>query len=138
MDPSLEILVPRNALISTSVRNVGNPEVTSKTTVCRNELPVIPLTYNNPARPRREHLQQRTCSRALYQACPPPSSAQEMRARGRSGSGCWYIIEWDSYWDRLFLIHISTSSGTEYDASLQFGCVRPVIRRDILASTSRR
>ena len=36
------------------------------------------------ARPRREHLQQRTCRQALYQACPPPSFAQEKQARGRS------------------------------------------------------
>jgi hypothetical protein len=50
-------------------------------------LPVCPLTYNNPARPRREHLQQRTCRQALYQACLPPSSAQEKRARGRSICG---------------------------------------------------
>src|ERR1700720_3771886 len=28
--------------------------------------------------------QMRTCWQALYQACPPPSSAQEKRARGRS------------------------------------------------------
>src|SRR5467141_2051066 len=41
----------------------------------------------SPARPRREHLQQRTCGQALYQACPPPSSAQEKRARGRSRCG---------------------------------------------------
>ncbi len=38
----------------------------------------------SPARPRREHPQQRTCRQALYQACPPPSFAQEKRARGRS------------------------------------------------------
>src|SRR5271168_5567020 len=49
--------------------------------------PVCPLTYNNPARARREHLQQRTCRQALYQACLPPSSAQEKRARGRSICG---------------------------------------------------
>src|SRR5258705_1464872 len=35
-------------------------------------------------RPRRERLQQRTCWQALYQSCPPPSSAHEKRARGRS------------------------------------------------------
>src|SRR5260370_31413170 len=38
----------------------------------------------SPARPRREHPQQRTCRQALYQPCPPPSFAQEKRARGRS------------------------------------------------------
>src|SRR5712692_5175108 len=27
----------------------------------------------SPARPRREHLRQRTCRQALYQSCPPPS-----------------------------------------------------------------
>src|SRR5260370_16302343 len=51
------------------------------------QFPSSLLTYNNPARPRREHLQQRTCWQALYQACPPPSSAQEKRARGRSICG---------------------------------------------------
>jgi hypothetical protein len=35
-------------------------------------------------KPRREQLQQWTCWQALYQSCPPPSSAHEKRARGRS------------------------------------------------------
>src|SRR6202040_2099419 len=35
-------------------------------------------------RPPPERLPARACSRALYQSCPPPSSAQEKRARGRS------------------------------------------------------
>src|SRR6266851_2505314 len=39
------------------------------------------------ARPRREHLQQRTCRQALYQACPPPSFAQEKQAGERSLCG---------------------------------------------------
>src|SRR5258708_37046199 len=38
----------------------------------------------SPARPRRGHLQQRSCRPALYQACPPPSFAQQKRARGPS------------------------------------------------------
>src|SRR5260370_39665534 len=41
-------------------------------------------------------------------------------------------------WIRNNLIQISTSSRSEYGATLQFGWVMPVIRRDILDSTSRR
>jgi hypothetical protein len=35
-------------------------------------------------RPPPVRFQERTCWQALYQASPPPSSAQEKRARGRS------------------------------------------------------
>src|SRR5713226_7424283 len=38
-------------------------------------------------RPQPVRLQERTCWQALYQASPPPSSAQEKRARGRSRCG---------------------------------------------------
>src|ERR1700730_2673120 len=37
-------------------------------------------------RPLPVRLQERTCWQALYQASPPPSSAQEKRGRGRSNS----------------------------------------------------
>src|SRR5882724_6429516 len=39
------------------------------------------------ARPLPVRLQERTCWQALYQASPPPSSAQEKRVRGRSICG---------------------------------------------------
>src|SRR5271169_4017163 len=40
--------------------------------------------------------------------------------------------------DKLLLIQVSTSPKPEYGTNLQFGCAMPVIRRDILVSTSRR
>ena len=41
-------------------------------------------------------------------------------------------------WDRLYLIQSSISLSFEYGTNLQFGCVMPVIIRDIFFSTSRR
>jgi len=49
---------------------------------------LVPVTSRpSVIRPPLVRLQERTCWQALYQASPPPSSAQEKRARGRSICG---------------------------------------------------
>src|ERR1700723_3651909 len=42
------------------------------------------------------------------------------------------------FYNSLYVIQSSTSSRCEYGTKLQFGCVMPVIRRDIFVSTARR
>jgi hypothetical protein len=80
-NPSLEPRVPRIAIVG-AARSEAILRLKSwaSTLACSMIRPIrSPFIRPPPVR-----LQERICWQALYQACPPPSSAQEELARGRS------------------------------------------------------